>query len=70
METFSPPDNFSFDKPTECSGWKKHFGRFMIATKLNIEDGEAQDSSLICAMGGEAENVFKSFISFLMTTMG
>lgn len=32
-----------------------------MAMKLNKEDGEVQLSSLIYAMGSEAENIFKSF---------
>lgn len=61
MAKFNPPENFSFDKPTEWTDWKRRFERFRVATKLNKENGEVQVSSLIYAMGSEAENVFKSF---------
>lgn len=41
--------------------WKQRFQCFRVATKLNKENGEVQVSSLIHAMGPEAENIFKAF---------
>ncbi|CAL1578766.1 unnamed protein product [Knipowitschia caucasica] len=61
MAKFNPPESFPFDRPTEWSDWKQRFQRFRVATKLNKEDGEVQVSSLIYAMGPEAENIFKAF---------
>lgn len=60
MAKFHPPESFPFDRPNEWADWKQRFQRFRIATKLNKEDGEVQVSSLIYAMGPEAENIFKS----------
>lgn len=61
MAKFNPPANFSFDKPAEWPNWKQRFVRFKTPTKLSNEDGVVQVSSLIYAMGSEAENVFRSF---------
>ena len=61
MAKFNPPDSFAFDRPNEWGDWKQRFQRYRLATKLNKEDGEVQVSSLIYAMGPEAENIFKSF---------
>ncbi len=33
-----------------------------MAAKLTEEDGDVQVSTLICAMGNEAENIYKSFV--------
>ncbi len=61
MAKFNPPDCFPFDRPNEWADWKQRFQRFRSATKLDKEDGEVQVSSLIYAMGNEAEHIFKSF---------
>lgn len=61
MPKFNPPENFSFNRPTEWPEWKQRFTRFQIATKLTEEDEEIQISSLIYAMGPQAEGIFKSF---------
>lgn len=61
MAKFNPPADFSFDKPTEWPDWKQRFERYRVATKLNKDEGAVQVSCLICAMGAEAENIFKSF---------
>ncbi|XP_063063818.1 uncharacterized protein K02A2.6-like [Engraulis encrasicolus] len=61
MAKFNPPINFSFDKPAEWPDWKQRFVRYRTATKLADEDGAVQVSSLIYAMGSQAENVFRSF---------
>ena len=61
MAKFPPPANFDFSRPTEWPEWKRRFQRFRIATKLNKEDGVVQVSSLIYAMGREADKIFSTF---------
>lgn len=61
MAKFNPPENFTFEKPTEWPEWKQQFERYRIATKLHKDKGQVQVSCLIYAMGNEAENIFKSF---------
>ena len=61
MPKFNPPESFDFSKPQDWPLWKQRFIRFRIATKLNQEEPVVQVSSLIYAMGREAENVFQSF---------
>lgn len=46
---------------TEWVDWKQCFRCFCVATKLDKEDDEVQVSSLIYAMGPEAENIVKAF---------
>jgi len=62
MAKFKPPQNFNFEKPGEWPAWRQRFTRFRSATKLNYEDGDVQISTLIYAMGNEAENIFKTFV--------
>ena len=62
MPKFNPPESFDFTKPSEWPEWKTRFERFRIATKLHKEDKEIQVSSLIYAMGMQAEHIFKSFV--------
>ena len=54
-------ENLEFMKPLTWLDWKQKFNRYMIATKLNREDGEIQVSTLIYTMGSEVEHIFKSF---------
>ncbi|KAL1249361.1 hypothetical protein QQF64_020366 [Cirrhinus molitorella] len=61
MSKFSPPESFTFDHPSEWPTWRQRFARYRTATKLSKEDKEVQISTLIYAMGIEAENIFKSF---------
>ena len=61
MLKFNPPDSFCSERPAEWSDWKKRFMRYRTATKLDQEDGSVQVSTLIYALGGEAENIFGSF---------
>ena len=61
MSKFSPPENFRFDQPATWPEWRERFGRFRLATKLHKEDGEVQVSSLIYAMGRQAEHIYKTF---------
>ena len=55
----NPPEKFT--KPLTWLDWKQKFNRYLIATKLNKEDGEIKVSNLIYTMGSEAECIFKSF---------
>nr|XP_023665577.1 uncharacterized protein K02A2.6-like [Paramormyrops kingsleyae] len=61
MAKFNPPDSFNFGRPAEWPSWRQRFSRYRVATKLSKEDKEVQVSTLIYAMGIEAENIFKSF---------
>ena len=61
MPKFNPPCEFKFDCPAAWPEWKQRFSRFRLATKLNKDDGDVQVSSLIYAMGSEAEKIFSSF---------
>jgi hypothetical protein len=62
MPKFNPPENFNFSNPSEWTDWKQRFARFRIATKLHKEDGKIQISSLIYALGREAEHIFRTFV--------
>ena len=61
MPKFNPPDSFQFDKPTDWPEWKQRFLRFRSATKLARETCTVQVSSLVYAMGREAEKIYSSF---------
>ncbi|CAL9685243.1 unnamed protein product [Knipowitschia caucasica] len=61
MAKFKPPENFNFEKPGEWPSWRQRFARFRSASKLSLEDADVQVSTLIYAMGNEAENIFKTF---------
>lgn len=61
MPKFKPPAELNFESPAEWPEWKRGFLRFGIATKLNEDAGEVQVSSLIYAMGSEAEKIFSLF---------
>ena len=58
---FNPPDSFQFDKPADWPEWKQRFLRFRTATKLDRETPTVQVSSLVYAMGREAEKIYSSF---------
>ena len=61
MAKFSPPEKFDFTKPQNWPDWRKRWVRFHAATKLGKEDGAVQVSSLIYAMGQDAETIYESF---------
>ena len=61
MPKFPPPEPFDFAKPSEWAQWEKRFLRFRTVTDLGDKDEDVQVSSLIYAMGSEAENIFSSF---------
>ncbi|XP_069110194.1 uncharacterized protein [Argopecten irradians] len=56
-----PPENFTFAKPDEWPKWLKRFERFRIAAGLGAKEGPVQVNTFIYAMGGEAEDIIKSF---------
>ncbi|KAK3101745.1 hypothetical protein FSP39_006077 [Pinctada imbricata] len=62
MPKFNPPEAFDFSKPSDWPEWKQRFLRYRTASKLHKEDEDIQISSLIYAMGLQAEHVFKSFV--------
>lgn len=57
----SPPDSFDFTNPQRWPDWLKRFQRFRTATKLDKEGGDVQVSTLIYAMGPEAEVILDRF---------
>ena len=57
MPKFNPPDSFQFDKSADWPKWKQCFLRFRTATKLDRETPTVQVSSLVYAMGREAEKI-------------
>lgn len=61
MPKFNPPEPLDFSRPQDWPEWKQRFTRFRSATKLKDEDGDVQVSSLIYAMGKQAEGIFNSF---------
>ena len=62
MAKFHPPEAFDFTKPQNWPEWKQRWKRFHSATKMSTEPGEVQVSSLIYAMGQEAETIYSSFV--------
>ena len=58
---FKPPQNFNFNEPIQWPAWKERFSRFRIATELDKKTGIIQVSSLLYAMGGEADKLFSQF---------
>ena len=61
MPKFNPPDCFLLDKPADWPEWKQRFLRFRTVTKLDRETPAVQVSSLVYAMGREAEKIYGSF---------
>lgn len=62
MAKFSPPDSFDFTHPEQWPEWRQRFQRYRLATKLNLEDGAVQVSTLLYALGKEAEQVFNTLL--------
>ena len=58
---FNPPEQFDFTKPTAWPAWRQPLSRYTLASKLDREDKAVQISSLICAMGPEAEKIYTTF---------
>ena len=61
MARFKPPGSFDFSRPGQWNDWRRRFARFAMATKLAEDDGAVQVSTLIYAMGPEAETIFDTF---------
>ncbi len=61
MAKFQPPESFCFERPAEWTEWKKRFARYRTATKLDKEEGPVQVSTLVYALGKEAESFLSSF---------
>ena len=55
------PENFSFSHPDTWIRWIKCFERFRVASGLSDRDESVQVSTLIYAMGEEAEDILSSF---------
>ena len=68
MPGFKPPEPFEFSKPEQWPAWSQRFSRFRIASKLDKEAFDVQVSSLIYAMGAEAEKVYSTFTITADTT--
>ena len=58
---FKPTEQFDFSKPTTWPAWRQRFSRCTLASKLDREDKAVQISSLIYAMGPEAEKIYTTF---------
>ena len=58
---FKPPTEFDFSAPTGWPAWRQRFSRYALAAKLTKEEKDVQISSLIYAMGPEAEKVYSTF---------
>ncbi|KAK3725621.1 hypothetical protein RRG08_043038 [Elysia crispata] len=61
MAKFHPPENFDFMRPTGWPEWRERFDRYRKASKLHKEDEDVQVSTLIYALGKEADKIFKTF---------
>ncbi|KAL7850718.1 hypothetical protein SRHO_G00200670 [Serrasalmus rhombeus] len=62
MLKFHAPEAFDFTQSASWPIWRQRFSRFRIATKLDQEDGDVQVSSLLYAIGKEAEPIFSTFV--------
>lgn len=62
MPKYNPPENFNFNNPADWPDWKQRFSRNRTATKLDKGDATVQISSLVYAMGREAEHILNSFV--------
>ena len=60
-QSLHPLSNLIFQNPNSGQNGKRRWDRFYIATKLNAEAGAVQISSLIYAMGPQADTIFSSF---------
>ena len=60
MAKFHPPENFDFMRLAGWPEWREHFDRYRKASKLHKEDEDVQVSTLIYALGKEADKVFKT----------
>ena len=61
MAKFHSPENFDFMRPGGWPEWRERFDRYRKASKLHKEVEDVQVSTLIYALGKEADKVFKTF---------
>lgn len=62
MAKFHPPESLDFTRPEQWPEWRQRFLRYRLATKLTEESGTVQVSTLLYALGREAEQVFSTFV--------
>lgn len=62
MVKFSPPENVDFICAKQWPEWLQQFQGYRAATKLNLETGEVQVSTLLYPLGKEAEHVNNTFV--------
>ena len=62
MARFQPPNGFDFSRPELWPDWKQRWRRFHSATQLGERPNGVQISSLIYAMGQEAETIYDNFL--------
>ena len=55
-----PPKRFDFSQPNEWPRWVRRFERFRQASGLAEKAKESQVSTLVYAMGDEADDIFSS----------
>ncbi|KAK7109817.1 hypothetical protein V1264_013798 [Littorina saxatilis] len=58
---FKPPEPLDFGRPDQWLTWRKRFERYRVASKLDKEQFSVQVSSLIYAMGIQAEQIYEQF---------
>ena len=61
MATFHPPENFDFMPTAGWPEWRERFDRYRKGSKLHKEDEDVQVSTLIYALGKEADKICKTF---------
>ncbi|KAK3751551.1 hypothetical protein RRG08_043141 [Elysia crispata] len=61
MAKFHPPENFDFMRPAGWPEWRERFDRNRKASKLHKEEEDVQVSTLIYALGKEADKIVKTF---------
>ena len=59
--TLQLPEQFNHSVPDAWPRWKKRFERYRVASALTEKSEEVQVSTLVYAMGGDAEDVLASF---------
>ncbi|KAK0155646.1 hypothetical protein N1851_001965 [Merluccius polli] len=66
---FVEEDNVAVVTGVYCPGtdlcrpeWRQRFQRYRMATKLNLETGDVQVSTLLHALGEEAQHVVNTFV--------
>ena len=67
MPKFNQPESLDFSCLAKWPEWRDRFELYRKATKLDKEDGVIQVTSLVYAMGREANKIFKSFTFAALT---